>query len=247
MAPEGLVCLRPRTVLTFSRLGPTKPSKKRLAANADRQAEPGIITLTEYSSAPMSQSSLDTDVPTGVHFQAKLPVAWEPLPPDAAGQVSGNLANEELLGSLLVLDEAIADPEEDAQQEHWRRVEAKLDLMLSLLGEMLAGQQGLPAARPMCLGGEVLCIDGISDQPLPAAGDWLRLQLYLMPSIPRPLVVAAEVLSTETPNRLLLRLTGLSETTQDLLERFVFRQHRRTIAQARSHSSEKRPAKPLDE
>ena len=186
----------------------------------------------------MSQSSCDTDVPTGVHFQAELPVVWEPLPElsGRAGQVSGNLANEELLGSLLVLDEAIADPEEDAQQEHWRRVEAKLDLMLSLLGEMLAGQRGLPVFRPVRLGGEVLCIDGISDQPLPAVGDWLRVQLYLMPSIPRPLVVAAEVLPSETPNRLLLRLKGLPETTRDLLERFVFRQHRRAIAQARSLS-----------
>lgn len=191
----------------------------------------------------MSQSSspslCDTDLPAGVHFQAELPVAWEPLPgpPSEVGEVSGNLANEELLGNLLILDEAIAEPEEDTQQEHWRRVEAKLDLMLSLLGEMLAGQRGLPAARPVRLGGDVLCIDGITDQPLPAAGEWLRVQLYLMPGIPRPLMVAAEVLPTEAPDRLLLRLTGLPETTQNLLERFVFRQHRRAIAQARSHSS----------
>ncbi len=198
----------------------------------------------------MSQSSspslCDTDLPTGVHFQAELPVAWEPLPAPPAEQVSGSQANEELLGNLLILDEAVADPEEDAQQEHWRRVEAKLDLMLSLLGEVLAGQCGLPAARPVRLGGGVLCVDGISDQPLPAAGDWLRVQLYLMPGIPRPLVVVAEVLPSETPKRLLLRLTGLPETTRDLLERFVFRQHRRAIAQARSHSSEKRPVKPLN-
>jgi len=196
----------------------------------------------------MSKSTCETDVPTGVHFQAELPIAWEPLPgpPDVAGQVSGILANEELLGNLLILDEAIAEPEEDTQQEHWRRVEAKLDLMLNLLGEMLAGQRGLPVSRPVRLGGDVLCIDGISDQPLPAAGEWLRVQLYLMPSIPRPLMVAAEVLPTEAPDRLLLRLTGLPETTQNLLERFVFRQHRRAVAQARSHSSEKRPAKPLN-
>ncbi len=187
----------------------------------------------------MSQSSCDTDVPTGVHFQAELPIAWEPLPgpPSEVERLSESQANEELLGNLLVLDEAVTEPEEDAQQEHWRRVEAKLDLMLSLLGEMLAGQRGLPVARPVCLGGEVLCIDGISDQPLPAAGEWLRVQLYLVPSIPRPLMVDAEVLPTEAPNRLLLRLTGLPETTRDLLERFVFRQHRRAIAQARSHAS----------
>jgi len=189
----------------------------------------------------MSQSSSsspsDTNFPTGVHFQAELPVAWEPLPGPSTAQVSGSQANEELLGNLLILDEAVADAEEDAPQEHWRRVEAKLDLMLSLLGEMLAGQRGLPAPRPVYLGGEVLCIDGISDQPLPAVGDWLRVQLYLLPSIPRPLVVAVEVLPSKTPKRLLLRLTGLPETTRDLLERFVFRQHRRAIAQARSQSS----------
>ena len=185
----------------------------------------------------MSQPSCDTDIPTGVHFQAQLPVAWEPLPPGGAEQVSGDLANEELLGKLLILDEAVADTEEDAQQEHWRRVEAKLDLMLSLLGEMLAAQRGLPVSRPVCLGGEVLCIDGMTDQPLPEAGQPLQVQLYLMPSIPRPLVVAAEVLPTEVPHRLLLRLTGLPETTRELLERFVFRQHRRAVAQARGHSS----------
>ncbi len=186
----------------------------------------------------MSQSSCDTDVPTGVHFQAELPIAWEPLPPNAnaPGQASGQLANEELLDSLLILDDSVTEPEEDAQQEHWRRVEVKLDLVLGLLGEMLAGQGGLPALHPVRLGGDVLCIDGISDQSLPAAGDWLRVQLYLIPRIPRPLVVAAEVLPSEASNRLLLRLTGLPETTRDLLERFVFRQHRRAIAQARSLS-----------
>ncbi len=185
----------------------------------------------------MSQPPCDTDIPGGVHFQAQLPVAWESLPPGGAEQVSGSLANEELLGKLLILDEAVADAEEEAQQEHWRRVEAKLDLMLSLLGEMLAAQRGLPASRPVCLGGEVLCIDGMTDQPLPEAGQVLQVQLYLMPSIPRPLVVAAEVLPTEVPHRLLLRLTALPETTRELLERFVFRQHRRAVAQARGHSS----------
>ncbi len=187
----------------------------------------------------MSQSWCDSEIPTGVHFQAELPIAWEPLPgpPAAAGEASVQLANEDLLGNLLVLDEAVADAEEDAQQEHWRRVEAKLDLVLSLLGEMLARQQGLPTARRVCLGGEVLCIDGADNQPLPAPGAWLRLRVYLMPSIPRPLVVAAEVLPSETPKRLLLRLAGLPESTRDLLERFVFRQHRRAIAQARSHAS----------
>ncbi len=186
--------------------------------------------------ASMSRLSYDTGVSSGVHFQAELPIAWEPLPgpPDASGQAIGHLANEELLGSLLILDESVTEAEEDAQQEHWRRVEAKLDLMLSLLGEMLAGQRGLPASRPLRLGGDVLCIDGIDDQPLPAAGDWLRVQLYLMPRIPRPLVVVAEVLPGAASNRLLLRLTGLPETTRDLLARFVFRQHRRAIAQARS-------------
>jgi len=187
----------------------------------------------------MSKSSCETDIPTGVHFQADLPVAWEPLAglPSEAERLSGSQANEALLGTLLILDEAVTEPEEDTQQEHWRRVEAKLDLMLSLLGEMLAGQRGLPEARPVCLGGEVLCIDGIGDQPLPAVGAWLQVQLYLMPSIPRPLVVSAEVLPTEAPERLLLRLTGLPEATRDLLERFVFRQHRRAIAQARGHAS----------
>ncbi|HEB93021.1 MAG TPA: hypothetical protein ENI94_06065 [Gammaproteobacteria bacterium] len=186
----------------------------------------------------MSQSSCDSDVPSGVHFQAELPIVWEPLPgpPDASGQVSGHLANEELLGSLLILDESVSEPEEDAQQEHWRRVEAKLDLMLSLLGEVLVGQRGLPVPRPVRLGGDVLCIDGVSDLPPAAAGDWLRVQLYLMPRIPRPLVVIAEVLPSEVSTRLLLCLTGLPETTRDLLERFVFRQHRRAIAQARSLS-----------
>lgn len=172
---------------------------------------------------------------SGVHYQATLPVAWESLveQPEASTLAAENARNEALLATLLLLDETPAELEDESQPDVMRHLDAKLDLILSLFGEVFAQQMDMPAARPVRLGGGQICIEGITSPPRPAPGAWLRLRLYLLPRIPRALHFTAKVSADETSPRLCLQLVGLSENNQNLLERFVFRQHRRAVAQTR--------------
>lgn len=187
----------------------------------------------------MSTTSAETPAHEGVSFDAELPIAWKPLDTlpalDELGQMDA--LNEELLCALLVLDEPVAEAEEEGQGEHWRRLDAKLDLVLGLLAEVLSRQGHLPRSRHLRLAGDWLSIDGLSAAERPAADRPLRLQLYLSPRIPRPLNLVARVSETDASEPVRLRFIGSSEATRDLLHRYVFRQHRRAVALARSLSS----------
>jgi len=187
----------------------------------------------------MSTNSLDTQIPEGVSFQADLPIAWEPLAaiPEITELAAVDARNEELLSALLALDDSAAEPEEDAQGEHWHRLDAKLDLAISLLAEVLSRQSELPPVHRLRLSGSWLAMEDLYGEERPTAGQCLRVRLYLSPRLPRALELVATVADAEVPDRVLLHLTGSGETTRNLLDRYVFRQHRRAVALARGLST----------
>jgi len=186
----------------------------------------------------MSSNSPHSSPPGGVSFQAELPIEWEPLvtAPGLDELAGVDARNRELLSALLLCDEAASEVEEEAQGEHWHRLDAKLDLVLSLLGELLLQQRGMPPARRLRLAGEWLAIEACPGEELPAIGERLRLRLYLSPRIPRPLDLLARVSEKDETGLVRLQFDAIADATRDLLERHVFRQHRRAVALARSVS-----------
>ncbi len=172
----------------------------------------------------------------GITYRDELPIAWEPqLQLPSAGEIHRfNCENEELLQTLLMLDETAQDNEdevESADNERWRRLEGKVNILLGLVGELLTADTILPTTHALQLGVEGLCVLGVDDCT-PQPGQIVKVRLFLAPKFPHPLQLVARV-SNVYKSGFTLAYCEFDAPVQDLLDRYVFRQHRRAIALAR--------------
>lgn len=173
-----------------------------------------------------------------IAFSDNLPMDWEVLSvlPSDGERHRYQRANEELLQNLLLLDEAPQETEESdlvGDHEHFKRLETRLDLLLSLVTEMMTADGKLPPPKAVTLGARGLCVEipeGVCDTLQKNA--LLKIRLYLNPQFPRPLTLCCQLVDTQ-PQSLTVSFNPLEERLQDLLDKYVFRQHRRAIALAR--------------
>jgi hypothetical protein len=73
-------------------------------------------------------------------------------------------------------------------------------------------------------------------EPAPPAGATGLLSLYINPALPQPLRIPCVVVGQciiDDGRATQLRFAGLSEAAVDLLEKLIFRHHRRLVAGAR--------------
>ena len=161
------------------------------------------------------------------------PAGFEPATPDAAAIHAEALRTEAFLQALAVVEDSRGeDPEEHGPAAlALQRIEARLDLLTALVGALLRGADRDPPRllRWSSLGA---CLPG-GDAPVGSTG-WLRLQ----PSdrLPQALRLPVRVLATEQAagdSRLWLRFEGLPPALTAALERHLFRQHRREVAERR--------------
>lgn len=179
----------------------------------------------------------------GINYSDNLPIEWEILSElPSQGEIQrNNNTNEELLQNLLLHDEASQDVEEiekGAAQEHFKRLETKLDLLLSLVAEMIAERRRLPREHLLSLAASGLRVSTQADELTRLSdGDLLRLRIYLDPQIPRPFDICGHIVAVQASG-FVLRFCQLEPHLQDLLDKWVFRHHRRAIASSRlsSHS-----------
>jgi|GEM_PF-966936 len=172
----------------------------------------------------------DTEL-SPVHYQALLPLTWVAAESLDAAKLSVWMHTNAVLLRALATIEA-QPPASDYESEPGtptgrmlERLEAKIDLSLSLLSCLLGHeahhQQALPAT---------LSAGGIEweSASLPEAGSEILLTLHLSPKLPHPLQLPAHV-ERSGNGRALARFVHLDDDTRDWLERTVFRQHRRSI------------------
>jgi hypothetical protein len=174
----------------------------------------------------------------GLIFEELLPVAWTPGAL-AEGLLLArlNADNHQLLGAESSLDEvrvheALKD-ESPALLHELQRLEYKVNILLRLTAELAARNSGLPAAERVRLSSSALEWYGVK---LPAVGSTGLLELYINPALPQPLkipcVVAGERIAGEA-RAAQLRYVGLSDAVVQMLEKLIFRHHRRLVAGAR--------------
>ena len=162
------------------------------------------------------------------HSEA-LAVVWQATAalPDGLELADLNRRAVALLGLLGSLDEPAPQPEDDPQlAAQLQRLDQKLDLLLSLVGEWLARELTLPAPQPVRLG-----VRGVLWQTALQPGPG-RVSLYLQPALPVALQLPAQ-LHTLPDGQALAEFQGLDPQLTDALERHIFRQHRRAVALAR--------------
>lgn len=175
----------------------------------------------------------------GITFNDYLPMDWEVLTslPGAGEQHRFSRANEELLQNLLLTDEARCQEGEEADaisgHEPLKRLETRLDLLLSLVTEMMVNNSRFPAQYAVTFGAHGLCVQ-VGDDVVASLerSMLLKIRLYPDPHFPRPLILYTRLVDVQEKN-FTVHFFSLEERLQDSLDKYIFRQHRRAIALAR--------------
>jgi hypothetical protein len=174
----------------------------------------------------------------GLIFEDFLPLAWSPgtLPQDVA-LTRLNADNHQLLGAEASLDEvrvheALKD-ESPALLHELQRLEFKLNVLLRLTSELARRDSTLPPPRHVKLSSGGL--EWIGDDA-PVMHSTGVLDLYINTTLPQPLKLPAIVVGNRAHAEMAaaqMQFSGLSDQVVDLMEKLIFRHHRRQVAGAR--------------
>jgi len=164
---------------------------------------------------------------SGVTLELALPLRWTPResfpPQEVAEWMRGNVA---LLKALAAFECPTRETEPEAGMDPvLARLEAKIDLALTLLGELARRHQPLPEPVAVTLTNATVSWAGKAPAPQTTG----VLTLYLSPPLPWPLQLPVEILPAGE-DRVHARLLHLDEETQTWLDRTLFRHHRRRLA-----------------
>lgn len=177
--------------------------------------------------------------PQGIFYAADLPLSWTALSrlqPVQTEQWQHDAVT--LLRALAVIEAPVAETDRDISStagKSMERLEAKLDLALSLMMQLARQQAELPAPHPVILRANSVEWIG-ANAPEPA--QLILVSLHLSPKLPQALLIPATVTAVELLEngaRVSAKLTHLSQEAEEWLERTLFRFHRRSIQQNRQH------------
>jgi hypothetical protein len=169
-------------------------------------------------------------------FQDVLPVIWRQMsnPADremAAGFTERNL---QILQAWDAIDEhgSVEKTDENAPYAaDILRLDLKLNLLLDMVGQILAANRPRPTAVPVrfnALGGMWR-----GTAPLPEAGEQGVAEIYLHDCLVQPLRLPGRVTNVTPDGQVKVRFAPVGEAVADLIEKLAFRRHRRQIAGSR--------------
>jgi len=177
----------------------------------------------------------------GLIFEELLPLVWLPGPlPQGLAIARLNADNQQLLGAESSIDEvrvseALKD-ESPALVHELQRLEYKLNILLRLTAEIALRSSGLPPTHKTRLGSRGLEWFGAT---APAMGETGLVHIFINSALPQPLKIPCTVSGerSESGERVAqLAFRDLSEGVVDLLEKLIFRRHRRLVAGSRASS-----------
>lgn len=170
-------------------------------------------------------------------FQDVLPVVWRQTPGPADKEMAAGIAerNLTLLQAWEAMDEhgPVEKPDENVPYAaDLLRLDLKINLLLDLVGQILAANRPRPPAVPVrfnALGGMWRSTGG----PLPETGENGVAEIYLHECLSQPLRLAGRVTSVTPDGQVKVRFAPVGEAVADLIEKLAFRRHRRQIAGSR--------------
>ena len=175
----------------------------------------------------------------GLTFEDVLPLVWVAGPlPQPVALAHLNADNYQLLMAESSVDEArvheALKDESPALLHELQRLEFKLNVLMRVIAELTGRNSHLPPPQRVTLasrgvewtGGEALGI-----------GSTGILDLYINAALPQPLRLPATVVGHRTHGdgsaAVQIQFSGLNEQVVDLVEKLIFRHHRRLVAGSR--------------
>jgi hypothetical protein len=171
-------------------------------------------------------------------FEDYLPLGWSAGPlPQGVMLTRLNADNQQLLGAESSLDEvrvheALKD-ESPALLHELQRLEFKLNVLLRITSDLARRSSNLPEPHHIRLAASGM--EWIGDDA-PQTGATGLVDLYINTTLPQPLKLPATVISNVAhadSGAAQMQFSGLSDQVVDLIEKLIFRHHRRLVAGAR--------------
>lgn len=173
-------------------------------------------------------------------FQDILPLACEGLASEPTFNefMRFDERNASLLKTLATEDQSRREPEPslEALMQEIDRLDQKLNLMTELLADLVRREVVVPPAIAFRLSSA-----GVSFAPEEASfrqGDWVKVSLFLLPNVPRPLEFAGKVVATDSTfvpgDWKTVVFEQVNEVVESSLDRLVFKHHRREVAMRRA-------------
>ena len=170
-------------------------------------------------------------------FQDVLPLLWRPMasPIDRQLTASFDERNVRLLQAWDAMEEHTPldkqKPEDAPYAAEILRLDLKVNLLLDLVGQLLAANRPRPPATPIRFNALGAMWRGTGT--LPEAGEQGLAEIYLRDCLAEPLRLPGRVTSVAPDGQIKVKFLPMGEAVSDLIEKLAFRRHRRQIAGAR--------------
>ncbi|MET0330645.1 MAG: PilZ domain-containing protein [Dyella sp.] len=157
------------------------------------------------------------------------------VPPDATALAGYNERNLHVLRALASLDERRVETSEDESPvlQELLRMDSKINVLMEIVNRLLVPLELLPMRQPIRFNALGILLPAAN---LPSA-EHLLVRLHFDACRALPLEMAVQFVRMESEMRAFLGFVKPTEMVHEGLERFVFRHHRRKVAEARLMSA----------
>lgn len=192
----------------------------------------------------MMQSEQNNPLEGFLCYRDEVALSWQLLESDPTEieLAHTNESNENLLKVTGSFSDHVADREEFSELiPEFARLDQKMNLILEFLGVLLTQHMDVPGERLVNMSPKGISIPLEDGEQSPAPAAMVYVCMYIQPEIPKPLKIYGEVVDTIVqsenngdPPQMTIRFSGVSQVVEEWLEKFIFRHHRRSVAQARN-------------
>jgi len=170
-------------------------------------------------------------------FQDVLPISWRQLTNSVDREIAAGFdeRNLRLLQAWDAMEEHVPAEKSKTEDSPYAteilRLDLKINLLLDLVGQLLAANRPRPPASSVKFNAVGAMWRGSG--ALPEAGEQGVLEIYLRDCLAEPLRLAGRVTNVTPDGQIKVKFLPMGEAVSDLMEKLAFRRHRRQIAGAR--------------
>jgi hypothetical protein len=167
-------------------------------------------------------------------YQDVLPVLWRALPGAVDPALAASFAERNLRvlqACAAIEDHRTSETPADEPSPELQRLDFKLNLLLDLVGQLLVANRPRPTPVPIRFNALGAVWRGAA--PLPEAGAQGIAEIHLRDFLAEPIRLIGRVTNVTPEGQIKVRFSPPGEPVADLIEKLIFRRHRRQVAESR--------------
>jgi len=163
-------------------------------------------------------------------YEEVLPVGWSALGGGTETAMAAGFTerNVRLLQALAAIEDHGVSEKPDESAPDLARLDYKINLLLDLVGQLVVANRPRPATTPIRFNarGAIWHAPQLASQ----AGQTGMAEIHLRDFLAEPLRLVGTLTQVSPEGEVTMRFVPVGEALADLLERLIFRHHRRQVA-----------------